>query len=123
MQNENRSKRSATRPVARVSRGHFAPDMYDEAKRLLAESLVPLGPAIQALEGLLYFHAGLDANTNTIVNVSLWETERAARQMDTLVPMLEQRRIMEAAGVQFDKNANYETVWTLGGRAPLVSPE
>ena len=123
MPNENRSKGSATRPVARVSRGHFSPDMYDEAKRLLAESLVPLGPAIQALEGLLYFHAGLDANTNTIVNVSLWETERAARQMDTLVPMLEQRRIMEAAGVQFDKNANYETVWTLGGREPLVSPE
>jgi hypothetical protein len=34
--------------------------------------------------------------------------------------MLAQRRIMEAAGLQFDKNANYETIWTLGGRGPLV---
>jgi hypothetical protein len=115
--------RSTTQPVARVSRGHFAPDKYGEAKRLLAESAIPLAPAILALEGLLYFHAGLDANTNTIVNVSIWETEQAAKQMDTLAPMLAQRRIMEAAGVQFDKNANYETVWTLGGREPLVSSE
>jgi hypothetical protein len=123
MPNESKSKRSTTQPVARVSRGRFPADKYDEAKRLLAESAIPLAPAIQALKGLLYFHAGLDANTNTIVNVSFWETEQAARQMDTLAPMLAQRRIMEAAGVKFDKNANYETVWTLGGREPLVSSE
>jgi hypothetical protein len=123
MQNESRLKRSAAQPVVRISRGHFGPEKYDQAKRLLAESAIPLGAAIQALEGLLYFHAGLDASTNTIVNVSFWETEPAARQMDTLAPMLAQRRIMEAAGVQFDTIANYETVWTLGGRGPLVSSE
>jgi hypothetical protein len=123
MQDESRLKKSATQPVVRISRGHFAPEKYDEVKRLLAESAIPLGPAILALEGLLYFHAGLDANTNTIVNVSIWETEQAARQMDTLAPMLAQRKIMETAGMQFDKNANYETIWTLAGRGPLVSSE
>jgi hypothetical protein len=102
--------------VVRISKGHFAPEKYDEVMRLIAESAIPLGLAIQALEGLLYYHAGLDATTNTVVNVSIWETEQAARQMDTLAPMLAQRPILEAAGVQFDKIANFEPTWTLEGR-------
>jgi hypothetical protein len=118
MQNESRLKKNATQRVVRIARGHFAPEKYDEVKRLLAESAIPLGPAIQALEGMLYYHAGLDASTNTMVNVSIWETEQAARQMDTLAPMLAQRTIMQAAGVQFDKNANYGPTWTLDGRGP-----
>jgi hypothetical protein len=36
--------------------------------------------------------------------------------MDTLAPMLAQRPILEAAGVQFDKIANFEPTWTLEGR-------
>jgi hypothetical protein len=35
--------------------------------------------------------------------------------MDTLAPMLAQRPILEAAGVQFDKIANYEPAWKLEG--------
>lgn len=38
----------------------------------------------------------------------------AAKQMDTLAPMLAQRPILEAAGVRFDRIANYESLWTVG---------
>jgi hypothetical protein len=68
------------------------------------------------LEGLLYYHAGVDASTSTVVNVSIWETEQAARQMELLAPMLAQRPILEAAGVQFGKIANYEPAWKIEGR-------
>ncbi len=117
MKDEIRSRKSAKDLVVRIARGQFAPEKYDKVERLLAESKIPLVPALQALEGLLYYHAGLDASTNTVVNVSIWETEQAARQMDTLAPMSEQRRIMEAAGVRFDKNTNYEPLWSLAGRS------
>jgi hypothetical protein len=123
MRNEIRLKKNATQPVVRISKGHFAPEKYDEVKRLIAESAIPLGPAIQALEGLLYYHVGLDASTNTVVNVSIWETEQAARQMDTLAPMLAQRPVLEAAGVQFDKIANYEPTWKLEGSWSFGSSE
>lgn len=77
--------------------------------------MTPLGPAIEALEGLLYYHAAVDAVTNTVVNVSIWESEAAAKQMDTLAPMLAQRPVLEAAGVQFDRIANYEPLWKIEG--------
>ena len=116
MQSEIRLKTNAAQPVVRISMGHFAPQKYDEVRRLIAESAIPLGPAIQVLPGLLYYHAAVDAGTNTLVNISIWETEQAARQMDTLAPMLAQRPILEAAGVQFEKIANYEPAWKLEGR-------
>jgi len=118
-------------PVVRISKGRFVPEKYDEVKRLIVESAIPLRPAIQALDGLLYYHAGLDADTNTIVNVSIWETEQAACQMDKLPAMLAQRPILEAAGVEFDKIANYEPAWKLEGKwsfgeevpSEIVKPE
>jgi hypothetical protein len=116
VQNDSRKIKNSTQPVVRISKGHFPPEKYDEVKRLIAESAIPLGPAIRKLEGLLYYHAGVDASTNTVVNVSIWETEQAARQMETLAPMLAQRPLLEAAGVQFDKIANYEPAWKIEGK-------
>ena len=84
-----------------------------EVRRLIEESAKPLVPAIQALSGLLYYHASVDESTYTVVNVSIWEDVAAAKQMDTLAPMLAQRPILEAAGVQFDKIANYEPSWKI----------
>jgi hypothetical protein len=100
-------------PVLRISRGRFAPEQYETVLRLIAESAGPLIPAIRALPGLLHYHAGVDPVTNTVENVSLWATMADARQMDTLAPMLAQRPILEAAGVTFDRIANYEAVWTI----------
>ena len=100
-------------PIVRVSRGRFAPEKFDEVKRLISESATPLIPAIRGLRGLLYYHAAVDAKTNTVVNVSIWEAEADAEQMDTLAAMLAQRPILEAAGVEFDKIANYEPAWKI----------
>lgn len=103
----------ATSPVVRVSKGHFAPEHYDTIRGLIEESAAPLVPALKQLRGLLYYHAGTDPVTNTVVNVSIWTDLDAARQMDTLAPMLAQRPILEQAGVQFDQIANYEPLWTI----------
>ena len=105
----------AKQPVVRISRGRFAPEKNDKIRRLIAESATTLVPAIRQLKGLLYYHAGVDAGTNTVVNVSIWETEQDARQMDTLAPMLAQRPILEAAGVTFDNIGNYEPEWKIEG--------
>lgn len=113
MQTKFTVSRNATQPVVRISKGHFAPDRYDEVRRLIDESATPLVPALQALPGLLYYHAAVDPTTHTVVNVSIWQTEQAARQMDTLAPMLAQRPILEAAGVRFDRIANYEPAWKI----------
>src|SRR5262252_9029739 len=43
-------------------------------------------PAIQALRGLLYYH--LDRATNTVINVSTWQSVAEVKQMETLAPML-----------------------------------
>jgi hypothetical protein len=115
MQNLNSITSNAKQPVVRVARGRFASEKNDEVRRLLAKSATTLGPAIRALKGLLYYHAGVDAHTSTVVNVSIWETDQDASQMDTLAPMLAERPILEAAGVTFDKNANYEPEWKIEG--------
>ena len=74
--------------------------------------------AIQELRGLLYYHAAVDPTTGTVVN-AIWESVDAAKQMETLQVILEQRPILEAAGVQFDKVANYEPLWKIEGNWSL----
>jgi len=100
-------------PVVRISKGRFPPERYEEELRLAEASAVPLIPALEQLRGLLYYFAGVDPATNTFVNVSISSDLTAAKQMDTLGPMLAQRPIMEKGGVQFDKIANYEPLWKI----------
>lgn len=105
--------------VVRVSKGRFAPEKYDEVRRLIQESAKPLVPALKELVGLLYYHAGVDSETNTVVNVSVWSSLDAAKQMDSLAEMLAQRPILEEAGVQFGRIANYEPLWNIREKTPL----
>jgi hypothetical protein len=112
----------ATYPVVRISKGRFASTQYAEINRLAKESAKPLLPAIERLRGLLYYSAGVDPVTNTIVNVSIWTDLNAAKQMETLPEMLAQRPIMEQAGVQFDAIANYEPLWLLPANEPADFP-
>ncbi len=100
-------------PVVRISKGRFAEERYATVRSLIEESENVLAPALKQLRGLLYYHAAVDPQTNTVVNVSIWSDLEAAKQMDTLAPMLAQRPILEQAGVQFDKIANYEPLWVI----------
>lgn len=106
------------KPIVRISRGRFAPEMYEQIKRLIEDSAVPLVPALRKLHGLLYYHAAVDQDTSTVVNVSIWEDLAAAKQMDTLQEMLAQRPILEGAGVTFDRIANYEPLWKIRAGEP-----
>jgi hypothetical protein len=99
----------------RVSKGRFSPAQYGEVKQLLEASSVPLVPALRALRGLLYYHVAADPVTNTMVNVSVWESLEDAKQMDTLQAMLAQRAVFEQGGVAFDAIANYEPLWKIEG--------
>jgi len=101
-------------PIVRVSLGRFSADRYDTVKKLIEDSANPLVPALRRLHGLLYYHAAVDSQTNTVVNFSVWENLEAAKQMDRLPEMLAQRPILERAGVSFDRIANYEPLWNIG---------
>lgn len=106
------------RPVVRISRGHFARERLDEVRRLIASSATPLVPAIRPLRGLLYYHAGVDPGTSTVINLSVWESLEAAAQMSELPAMRAQRPVLEAAGVQFEPIASYEPSWTIERACP-----
>ena|SRR5215469_5735411 len=96
------------KPIVRIYKGRFSPEKYGPVKALIEQSAGPLVPAIRGLRGLLYYHASVDRESNTVVNVSIWEDLEAAKQMDSLQAMLAQRPILEGAGVTFDAIANYE---------------
>ncbi len=100
-------------PIVRISKGRFAAENYRRVKNLIEQSAAPLVPALKALSGLRYYHAAVDPETSAVVNVSIWDSMEAAKQMDTLAPMLAQRPILEAAGVTFDKIANHEPLWKI----------
>jgi quinol monooxygenase YgiN len=59
-------------PVLRISRGSFAASDYARARTRLDEAQRSLVPAIQQLRGCLHYWAGVDAASNTMVNVSVW---------------------------------------------------
>lgn len=106
-----------TYPTVRISRGHFSSERYDEVRRFIEEAAEPLVPALKQLRGLLYYHVAVDPVTNTVVNVSIWTDLDAARQMDTLAPMLALRPGAERIGIQFDPIANYEPLWAIQANA------
>ena len=102
-----------TDPIVRISRGHFPSSQYEEVRRFIEAAAEPLVPAIRQLRGLLYYHVAVDPITNTVVNVSIWTDLDAAKQMNTLAPMLALRSDAERIGIQFDPIANYEPLWTI----------
>ena len=101
-------------PVIRISRGSFKPEDYDQVKARLAASEATLAPAITSLPGLLHYYAGVDSLSNTMVNVSVWESLAAARQMETLAPMLALAGEFSQLGVSFERPIiNYDLLWEL----------
>jgi hypothetical protein len=100
-------------PVVRISKGTFDQGNVLESERLLNESKLALDQALRALPGLLHYYVGIDKIACQLINVSVWDSLEYARQMDSLVPMLAQRPILEAAGVTFETITNHETLWTI----------
>jgi hypothetical protein len=101
-------------PVVRISRGSFAPESYESVKQRLDDARKSLIPAIKKLRGLLHYYVGIDPESSTMINVSVWKTLADAKQMETLQPMRDLAGEFIAAGVTFERPiSNYETLWQI----------
>lgn len=100
-------------PVVRISRGFFEPDLWEAVEAKLHEGRKSLEPALKALPGLLHFYISMDATSNSMVNVSVWESLAAAKQMDELAEMLAQRDSFLELGVTFQPIRNYRGLWSI----------
>ena len=95
-----------TEPVVRISHGFFEAHLRETVEAKLSEGRDSLEAALKALRGLLHYYVAVDPTSNSMVNVSVWESLAAAKQMDTLQAMLAQRDIFVGLGVKFQPIRN-----------------
>ena len=99
--------------VVRVSRGNFDPGRFagvDAVNKKVSQYLIP---AISRLPELIHWYAGVSPD-GSIVNVSVWDCDEHAAQMDQLKEMtVDARGEMEAVGVTFTPIVNYPVNWTI----------
>jgi hypothetical protein len=99
--------------VVRVSRGSFDPGRFAEVDAVNKKVSEYLIPAIGRLPGLIHFYAGVSPE-GSIVNVSVWDSDENAAQMDRLKEMtVDARGEMQAADVAFIPIVNYPVNWTI----------
>jgi hypothetical protein len=99
--------------VVRVSRGSFEPSRFEEVDAVNLKVSEYLIPAIKQLPGLIHWYAGVSP-AGSIVNLSVWDTDEHAAQMDGLKEMtVDARREMDAVGVEFIPIVNYPINWTI----------
>jgi hypothetical protein len=99
--------------VVRVSRGNFDPGQFAEVDAVNTKVSAYLIPAIQRLPGLIHWYAGVSPE-GSIVNISVWDSNDHAAQMDGLKEMtVDARGEMVAAGVTFTPIVNHPVNWTI----------
>jgi hypothetical protein len=102
-----------TTAVVRVSRGSFDPKRFAEVDAANTRVAAYLVPAIRQLPGLIHWYAGVSPE-GSIVNVSVWDTDEHASQMNQLKEMVvDARAEMETLGVTFIPIVNYPVGWTI----------
>ncbi|MET9486588.1 hypothetical protein [Nocardia sp. NPDC006630] len=106
-----------TKAVVRVGRVTFDPSLYDAVVAADKKTSEYLIPAILALPGLLHWYAGVSPE-GSLSQVSIWDSEEHAAQMDELKEMrVRARDDLRAVGVIFTaetaKYANYPITWTI----------
>jgi quinol monooxygenase YgiN len=100
-------------PIVRVSQGFFEPHLAQSVAAKLDEGRAILEPALNALRGLLHYYVAVDTTSNSMVNISVWESLTAAKQMDTLPEMRAQRDAFVGLGVNFQPIRNYAGLWSI----------
>lgn len=103
--------------VMRVSRVLFAPELYEDVLVADAQTAEYLVPAIRRLPGLLHWYAGVSPD-GSFVQMSIWDTDEHAAQMDHLAEMrVRARADFGAVGVSFDAEhasiVHYPVTWTI----------
>jgi len=97
----------------RVSRATFEPNRFGEVDAMNTKTSEYLIPAIRRLPGLIHFYAGVSPK-GSAVQVSVWDSEGHAAQLDRLKEMIvDARREAEACGVTFHPIVNYPINWTI----------
>jgi hypothetical protein len=99
--------------IVRISKGTFPPDRAADAETALAASERTLRDALEGMPGLIHYYVGIDREAGQLTNTSVWDTLEHALAMSSLVPMLAQRPILEAAGVTFEPITNHDTLWSI----------
>ncbi len=99
--------------VVRVSRATFDPSRFAEVDSMNMRTSAYLIPAIQRLPGLVHFYAAASPE-GSAVQISIWDSEDHARQLDHLKEMtVTARAEAEAVGVTFTPIVNYPIGWTI----------
>ncbi len=73
--------------VVRVSRASYDPARFAEVDAASKKTSEYIIPAIRRLPGLLHFYAGVSPK-GSIVQVSIWDTDEHAAQLDRLKEMV-----------------------------------
>jgi quinol monooxygenase YgiN len=98
----------------RISKGYYSPDLHPEVTARLNASSKTLVPAIRAMPGCLSYYAGSDQTSNTMINVSVWDTLEHAHAMGSLPEMAALAKDFIALGVEFERPiVNYPVLWQL----------
>ena len=99
--------------VTRISAGHFHPARTDEVITTLRASETTLRSAIAALPGPVAYYVGIDRDTSTITNTSIWQTRSEAMAMSSLQEMRHLRDTFEQLGVTFESVTNHDMPWEM----------
>lgn len=100
--------------VVRVSLGTFDPARFSEVQEMTVTIAQFLVPAVEALPGLISYHAG-ETPEGSLAHVSVWESDEHANQMGRLKEMIvDARQAAEKVGVSFPTPiVNYPITWTI----------
>ena len=98
----------------RVSRGTYAPALHAKVSARLNASSESLVPAIRKLPGCMGYFVGSDGASNTMVNISCWDTLEHAEAMSSLAEMIALGKEFVQMGVAFERPIiNYQVMWKL----------
>ena len=98
----------------RISKGSYAGTLHTQVSARLNAASESLVPAIRKLPGCLNYFVGSDARSNTLVNVSVWDTFEHAESMSSLAEMAALAKEFIQLGVEFERPiTNYEVMWQL----------
>ena len=101
------------RAVIRVARNDWDPARFDQAAEINERTSDYLIPAIQRLDGLIAFYAGVSP-TGSLVNASIWQSTADAQQLDSLKEMIvDARNEFSAIEATFNPIVNYPVVWSI----------
>jgi hypothetical protein len=101
--------------VVRISVLNIPADRLDEMAEIMTRAETSLN-GIRRLKGLRAYFAGIDRDKAQMTNVSIWDTEEDAKQMDTFQPMIDlAKSLLEVPGISFVRPIpNFEVLWNWG---------